>query len=461
MLPRRAGWRRQLEFEKNELRALKTMECFRYGFRLWWRGCPKYLRQIGMGKVGSFCKSNHHHGEMFSLPGEFSLTKEQAAKVLFKCYKSKKFTYSQMRTIKKTLSYAYQLQGGIPGKNFETIPGVWLIVREEGGTTKPQEHFCLPTRVPLPAELKKAFTTEYREECGWCYVDWNRGLLETWDWGVLGTRSVEGMKRIKTGKQHGIDHREGWGWTALNGGRPKLCVARKGIRQWRVWRVCMCIGGKHIPLPQDAEYTIDKKGNLMEPPNWCTCCPVNAMELQFRLQDHLEGERHDDSYSHVRVYRKWDKTRRRAAKDSQGDPVDHALKWLKCQGIERDFDTNAGRKALSRWLRELNILHEESVQIHGDLEEVWEKSYQKGLPKTGSKVRNQSDEPDVACSALRKWARFCNRGLAVPAAVLSTTDEMLIAVLESLGKGERARQILNRGQFPKKEEEDPKKEEDF
>ena len=166
MLPRRAGWRRQLEFEKNELRAHKTMECFRYGFRLWWRGCPKYLRQIGMGKVGSFCKSNHHNGEMFALPGEFSLTKEQAAKVLFKCYKSKKFTFSQMRTIKKTLSYAYQLQGGIPGKNFETVPGVWLIVQEEGGTTKPQEHFCVPTRVPLPAELKKAFTTEFREECG-------------------------------------------------------------------------------------------------------------------------------------------------------------------------------------------------------------------------------------------------------------------------------------------------------
>ena len=100
------------------------------------------------------------------------------------------------------------------------------------------------------------------------------------------------------------------------------------------------------------------------------------------------------------------------------------------------------------------------MQIHGDLEEVWEKSYQKGLPKTGSKARNQSDEPDVACSALRKWARFCGRGPAVPAAVLSTTDEMLIAVLESRGKGEKARQILNRGSFPKKEEP-PKKEEDF
>jgi hypothetical protein len=181
------------------------------------------------------------------------------------------------------------------------------------------------------------------------------------------------------------------------------------------------------------------------------------MELQFRLQDYLGGERHDDSYRHVRIYRKWDQKRRRAAKSSQGEPVQHAIDWLKCQGVAKDFDTNAGRKALSRWLRELDILHEESVQIHGDLEEVWEKSYQKGLHKTGSKARNQSKEPDVACSALRKWARWCNRGPAVAVTTLSQTDEMLIAVLESLGMGERARQILNRGPFPKKEEDSDEK----
>ena len=59
------------------------MEAFRYGFRLMWRGCPKYLKRIGMGKVGSFDKLNQHGGEMFALPGEFSLHKEQAAQVLF------------------------------------------------------------------------------------------------------------------------------------------------------------------------------------------------------------------------------------------------------------------------------------------------------------------------------------------------------------------------------------------
>ena len=112
---------------------------------------------------------------MFALPSEFRLTKDQAGRILFECYKSGKFTFHQMRTIKKTLSYAYQLQGGIPGKNYETIPGVWLVVQEE--QLKPQEHFCLPTRIPLPRELRKAFTTEYREECGWSFMNWNRGLI--------------------------------------------------------------------------------------------------------------------------------------------------------------------------------------------------------------------------------------------------------------------------------------------
>ena len=30
------------------------MEAFRYGFRMMWKGCPKYLNRIGMGKPGTF-----------------------------------------------------------------------------------------------------------------------------------------------------------------------------------------------------------------------------------------------------------------------------------------------------------------------------------------------------------------------------------------------------------------------
>ena len=426
------------------------MEAFRYGFRLMWRGCPKYLKRIGMGKVGSFDNLNQHGGEMFALPGEFSLHKEQAAKVLFLCYKSKKFTFSQMRTIKKTLAYAYQLKGGIPGKNFSTVPGVWLVVQED--ELKPQENFCMPTRIPLPRELRKAFTREYREECGWGFMDWCRGLLIAWDWGVNGARSKEDLKRIKQGTQHGIDHAEGWGWTAFKGGRSKLCKATKGTRPWRAWRVCMCLGKKHLPLPEDVQYYLDKKGNLSEPASWCTACPVNCMELVFRTQDHLAPEKHDDSYRHARIYRKWDRSRGRAAKDSQGEPVDFALQWLKIQGLERDYDTNAGRKGLSRWLKELKVLHPEGMQIHGDCEDVWAKSYQKQMLKIGYKERNQSLNPDVATRALRKFATWCHRGPSMKPLRVSRSQRMLGTILEGMGHKEKCRKILN--DFPSSSDED-------
>ena len=450
VLPRRSGWRRQLQFELNGLRRPKTMEAFRYGFRLIWRGCPKYLKRIGMGRPGSYDETNHHGGEMFALPGEFSLNKDQAAKILFLCYKTGKFTFSQMRTIKKTLAYAYQLNGGIPGKNFSTVPGVWLVVQDE--QLQPQQHFCVPTKVPLPRELRKVFTTEYREETGMGFMDWCRGLLVAWDWAVLGARSKEDLKRIKNGAQHGIDHAEGWAWTAYKGGRSKLCTARKGTRPWRAWRICMCIGKKHIPLPEDVQYCMDKKGNLLEPASWCTGCPVNCMELIFRTQDYLAPERHDDNYRHVRIYRKWEKTRGRAARDSQGEPVEFALKWLKVQGLERDYDTNAGRKALSRWLQELKILHPEGVQIHGDCEDVWAKNYQKQMPLMGYKERNQSLDPHQATAALRKFAMWCRRGPSVKPLGVSRRDRMLGAFFKEMGHGEKANKILN--DFPSSSDED-------
>lgn len=269
-------------------------------------------------------------------------------------------------------------------------------------------------------------------------------LLVAWDWGVLGARSKEDLKRIKNGAAHGLDRVEGWGWTEFKGGRSKLCKAKKGTRAWRAWRVCMCIGKKHVPIPEEAEFSIDKKGNLMEPASWCTACPVNAMDMTFRMQDHMvEEEKHDDVYRHARIYRKWDKRRGRSAKDSQGEPVDYALEWLKIQGIERSFDTNAGRKGLSRWLKELEIPYPEGMQIHGDHEDVWEKSYQKGLPKNGYKTREQSLDPDFATSALRKFANWCGRGPKVKPLAVSRRDRLLVGVMEGLGQGEKARRILN------------------
>ena len=420
------------------------MEKYRYGFRLWWKGCSKYLNRIGMGKPGSYDKRNQHAGEMFALPSDFSLTKKQAARVLYECLKSKKFTFSQMRSVKKTLSYAYQLQGGEPGKNFTTIPGVWILV-ESQKDLQPQHHFCIPTKIPLPKELKSAFSKEYDASCGWSFADWNRGLLCAWDWGVNGARSKEDLDRIKKGRMHGIDHQEGWGWTEFYGGRSKLCFAKKGSRPWRAWRICLC-EGKHTPIPKDGETDfIGRDGNLLKEPTWCTNCPVNAMDLMFRQQEALKplGSANDNAYRHCRVYRKWCESKGKCGLTSEGQPVELALRWLKAQGVERDFDTNAGRKALSRWLTKLEIPYAMGMQIHGDLEDVWEKSYQPGLKKNGYTIREQSLTPDVACYALRKLANWLGRGVKVKPLLLNRRDKMLFALMEAHGQGEKAKQILH------------------
>ncbi len=416
-LPRRAGWRRQLEFEKNDLKSKKAMEGYRYGFRLWWRSCPAYLRKIGMGKEGSFEKTNQHGGRMFALPGEFSLNAEQAAQILWKCYKSRnKLTFAQIRQVKRTLSYAYQLQGGVPGKNFETIPGVWLVVQKKH--LKPQEQFIIPTRIPQPEELCEAFTKEYSQGCGMSFPDWTRGLLIAWDWTVCGARSKEDLDRVKKGEAHDVDHAEGWGWTEFKGGRSKLCKAKKGERAWRMWRVCMCPDGKHKPMPKHAEHAMKRDGTLTEDEDptasWCTVCPLNAMEFVIRTQSRFaendEKQNDDATNGHVRIYRKWNKNGR-PARVSEGEPVEHALRWLRVQGLKRNFQTNAGRKALSRWLQQLEIPHAESVHVHGDCEDVWVGSYQTELAKKGDKDRLQSTEPDTACLALRKFAwQLCKRG---------------------------------------------------
>ena len=157
-LPRGAGLDKQIAFQKNAMKKPKTMKGYRYGFRLMWLGDPKFMTKIGMRREGDYDKCNQHGGVMFALPGEFKLTSRQAAHLLYRCYRSKKFTMPQMEQIKKTLAYAYMLQGGATNKNFDSIPGIWEVVTNEG--CHEQKLHVLPTRIPTPEELKRAFTTQ-------------------------------------------------------------------------------------------------------------------------------------------------------------------------------------------------------------------------------------------------------------------------------------------------------------
>ena len=414
-LPRRAGWKVRVEYEKNEMRNAETMRKYRYGLRLWVQGCGKpFLKRIGVKLPGKYTKTNQHGGECFALPGDINLTGNQAAQILWKCYKHG-MTEAQLKVVKKALSYAYQLQGGEPGKNFKTIPGVWLVMHKK--KMGPQQHFVIPTKVPRPEDLRFAFTKPWKKESDMSYVEYCQGLLAAWAWGVQGARSKEDMSRIKNGDNHGFDAVDGYAWTSYKGGRSKLAMRKAGTRPWRLWLVCMCPGGQHIRLPEDVEYALDKDGNFYKglvKISWCTSCPVNAHEFMLRSQWNVSNGDIDElmSWRYARLFRKW-KQLGGYGKTNNGDPIDLAFRWFRSQGLAADWDSNSGRKSLAKWLHRLQVPYHEGFQLHGDLEEVWGGYYQKKLPKSGYGERRQSNDAVIATRALRRFATWCGRGIPV------------------------------------------------
>ena len=100
----------------------------------------------------------------------------------------------------------------------------------------------------------------------------------------------------------------------------------------------------------------------------------------------------------------------------------------------------------------MKVLHPEGMQVHGDCEDVWAKSYQTQMLKVGYKERNQSLNPDVATRALRRFAMWCHRGPSVKPTRVSRSDRMLGAFLKEVGHGDKARKILN--DFPSSSDED-------
>ena len=114
-----------------------------------------------------------------------------------------------------------------------------------------------------------------------------------------------------------------------------------------------------------------------------------------------------------RCYPKWTKKGCYGVQNV-GDVPGLANKWLNLQGQHADkkqtpFDRNSGRKSLARWLEYLRIPYQESINIHGDLEDVWRHSYQGQLSKSNYRVREQATDPDTATKALRKLVKWFNQ----------------------------------------------------
>jgi hypothetical protein len=424
------------------------MKKYRYAYRLLFQvpAVRKYCRKIGLKDPDTYHKRNQHGGVMFALPCEFKLNDKQAGKILFRAYKTHALTFDQLKVIRKMLSYAYQLKGHGPKTNWPSIASVWETVNEKKCSA--QKNFVLPTKIPRPEQLRQAFTGDgWSPELGMSLLDWSRGCLLAWCWCVLGARSLEDLKRIKDGDAHGLNVREGWAWSKFNNGRCKLPGKKANTRPWRAWFVCMCAGGKHIPVQDSIEFCMNCDGNPTVPVTYQTGCPVACHELIVRChwRDNFGLPGQDEVKSHVRIFNSWKKKRARYSAQGNGptDLVALVFEWLKLQGLDVDFDRNAGRKALSRWCDKLRIPYHESHEIHGDTESVWGGSYQKQMPPSGYKERRQSNVPEVATKALRKFALcLCKRGIAWKPD-LSRPERFIQAFLEVNGEKERAFRIAH------------------
>ena len=319
---------------------------------------------------------------MFAMPRECRLTGKQAATILEKVAEAG-VSREQVKVAMKAMSFAYQLQKGVESQNFPKVTSTWHTLGPFGKPVRQMK----PVRIPQPQDLKEAFTKNWSPNCGLPLATWLVGQLAAWDWSVCGLRTNVDMRKVKLSRDHEVNARDGYSSSGFHEGRAKLPKQKRGTRCWRVWRLCLCEGGKHKSPPKDVEYNFDEEGNLRSgEPGWDTCCPVAAQELVMRRQP--EGG--------VRLYAKWGRKRRRFTKDSHCFPTKLANEWFQCQGIESaPFDSNAGRKSLALWLslgkeKEMDVPYHESVQIHGDLFKVWRSNYQPDVCNpTGYKGREQ------------------------------------------------------------------------
>ena len=127
---------------------------------------------------------------------------------------------------------------------------------------------------------------------------------------------------------------------------------------------CLCKGKGHHVRPPDDEWTrTDDDGKQTRPVEWDPSCPLAAVEYVFQHQ-HMEDV---PKRCYPQFLEKSSAGPARLGGKNIGLPSQAAVDFMEVQGLPK-FDTNAGRKALARWCKKLNVPYKLSVHIHGDLQ---------------------------------------------------------------------------------------------
>ena len=355
-----------------------------------WRHAGKYMRRKKIPT--SFRRGNIHGGKLWANRNECVMTNRMAGEIIERVYKSKKSSLAQLKQVRHTMSYSFYLMTGTVKDNWPEVKAQWdsFDLSSLPGTTRP----LIAIRIPVPANLRVAFTTPWNQAGDWSLVDFVVAGLAAHDYFVFGLRPNVDIRKVKTSRSHFINSNERYGLTDMVGGRSKLQGNKRGTRPWRVYRVCFC-GGDHTPVPENI--VLNAQGNPIPlQVDWNTVCPLAMMEFLRNVQ----------GVETWRPFPKWFPKPPRYGKQQHADISDLANRWLQSQTMQAPFDRNSGRKALSRWLDHLHISYEDGHQIHGDLQTVWRYSYQPSLPKSSYETREQSTDSDRATKALRTFAKW-------------------------------------------------------
>ena len=392
-LPRKAGYRKRIQFRKNKKLSRLTMKRYRTHFKLIFSLEGQWIRRSckGLRPPHEYDPQNQHGGVMPALPGDFRLSDRQAGKIMERVSEWD-ISYDQFRGISGMFSHLFAIETGQQGGNYPEVKNVF------GAFDKSDfEVFrsLIPTSIPQPSKLKTAFTKPFDEACGMTFAKWCSGLIATWCWCLFGCRPGCDIRSLKFSTKHTINLEQGWACTAYLRGRNKLCGRKKFSRPWNCFFICNCPNGKHVPVSEQwAKSCFNRDGSLKVQPNFTTECPLNCLKLkEFR-----------ESPKPFHLFSKWCKTPGTWS-GNWGDPVKLAIEWLDAQGASTDipYDSNAGRKACSGMLTETKAPFPEGFEIHGDHPDVWIPSYQPSCPWSDFSRRTQSGDPRIATTALRRF----------------------------------------------------------
>ena len=403
------------------------MKAVRTGFNTMWRCAGPYMNRKNIKRAGEFRHDNQHGGRLWASRRECQMTDRIAGEIFEKCYDCKKISVDQLKQVRHSLSYSYYLKTGIVKDNWPEVKAQWASfdLTSLPKTKRPLK----PTRIPTPENIRTALTSSWTPLHPLCLADFVVRVLLLWHFHVFGLRPNVDITKVKKSRDHFINSNERYGYTEMVNGRSKLHKQKRGTRPWRVYTVCLCPNGQHQPIPDDL--VINRKGNPYEAPTWTTTCPLAAMEFLRRFQQTDKWAPYPQWYEKKGGYGR-----------NIGDVPSAANNFLNLQGVPEEFDRNSGRKSLARWLTKLEVGYDDSLHIHGDLEEVWRGRYQDNLHKSFYRCREQSKEADEATKGLRVFARWVVQNPDEPTQPLDRREKFMAAMLKRMGGEQDVKDIL-------------------